>query len=45
MLVWPSLACAYCMLMQYNLFLIFLIGIPMQVMVILWSRIRTYGSD
>lgn len=39
-LVWSSLAFAYCMLMQYNLFLIFLIGIPIQVMVILWSRIR-----
>ena len=43
-LVWSSLAFAYCMLMQYNLFLIFLIGIPIQVMVILWSKIRTYKS-
>lgn len=41
-LVWSSLVFAYCMLMQYNLFLIFLIGIPIQVMVILWSRIRIY---
>lgn len=43
-LVWSSLVFAYCMLMQYNLFLIFLIGIPIQVMVILWSRIRIYKS-
>ena len=41
-LVWSALAFAYFMLMQYNLFLIFLIGIPIQVMVILWSRIKTY---
>lgn len=41
-LVWSSLTFAYCMLMQYNLFLIFLIGIPIQVMVILWSKIRIY---
>lgn len=37
-LVWSSLVFAYCMLMQYNLFLIFLIGIPIQVIIILWSR-------
>ncbi|MEA5047007.1 MAG: helix-turn-helix transcriptional regulator [Eubacteriales bacterium] len=43
-LVWSSLVFAYCMLMQYNLFLIFLIGIPIQVMVILWSKIRIYKS-
>lgn len=43
-LVWSSLAFAYFMLMQYNLFLIFLIGIPIQVMVILWSKIKTYKS-
>lgn len=40
-LVWSTLAFAYFMLIQYNLFLIFLIGIPIQVMIILWSRIRT----
>lgn len=43
-LVWSSLAFAYFILMKYNLFLIFLIGIPIQVMVILWSKIRTYKS-
>ena len=43
-LVWSSLAFAYFMLMQYNLFLIFLIGVPIQVMIILWSRIRTYKA-
>ena len=40
-LVWSTLAFAYFILIQYNLFLIFLIGVPIQVMIILWSRIRT----
>ena len=40
-LVWSALAFTYFTLIQYNLFLIFLIGIPIQVMIILWSRIRT----
>ena len=43
-LVWSTLAFAYFILIQYNLFLIFLIGVPIQVMIILWSRIRTYKS-
>jgi transcriptional regulator with XRE-family HTH domain len=43
-LVWSALAFTYLMLMQYNLFLIFLIGIPIQVMVILWSKIKTYKT-
>ena len=29
------------MLIQYNLFLIFIIGIPIQVLIILWSQIKT----
>lgn len=43
-LVWSVLAFAYFMLMKYNLFLIFLIGIPIQVMIILWSQIKTHKS-
>jgi transcriptional regulator with XRE-family HTH domain len=43
-MVWSSLAFAFLMLMQYHLFLIFLIGVPIQVMIILWSKIRTYKS-
>lgn len=40
-LVWSSLAFAYLMLLPYNLFLIFVIGIPIQVLIILWSQIKT----
>lgn len=43
-LVWSMLAFAYFMLMKYNLFLIFLIGVPIQVMIILWSQIKTRNS-
>ena len=43
-LVWSVLAFAYFMLMKYNLFLIFLIGVPIQVMIILWSQIKTRKS-
>ena len=39
-LVWSTLAFAYLMLMQYHFFLIFIIGIPIQVMVVLWSKIK-----
>lgn len=40
-LVWSSLVFAYLMLLPYNLFLIFSIGIPIQVLIILWSQIKT----
>lgn len=39
-LVWSALAFAYLMLLPYNLFLIFIIGIPIQVLIILWSQIK-----
>lgn len=39
-LVWSALAFVYLLLLKYNLYLIFLIGIPIQVLVILWSQIR-----
>lgn len=39
-LVWSALTFAYLML-PYNLFLIFIIGIPIQVLIILWSQIKT----
>lgn len=39
-LVWTMLAFAYVMALQSNLLFIFCIGVPLQVMIILWSRIR-----
>jgi transcriptional regulator with XRE-family HTH domain len=40
-MVWSALAFAYLMMLNYNLFLIFVIGIPIQVLIILWSQIKT----
>ena len=40
-LVWSALAFTYLILIEYNLFLIFIIGIPIQVVVILWSQIKS----
>lgn len=40
-LIWSALTFTYLMMFQYNLFLIFIIGIPIQVLIILWSQIKT----
>lgn len=39
-LVWTLLAFAYIMLLRHNLFFIFCIGVPMQIMIIIWSKIK-----
>lgn len=36
---WSSLASIYFSLLKYNLWLIFLIGVPIQITIILWSNI------
>lgn len=38
--VWTLLASIYIGLLQYNIWLIFLLGVPLQVVVILWSRLK-----
>ena len=40
-LIWSVLVCVYISLVQYNIWPIFLIGIPMQIGVILWSTISS----
>lgn len=39
LLIWSFLACIYISLLKYNIWPIFLIGIPMQIATILWSNI------
>lgn len=39
-LVWSTLACVYITFLQYNMWLIFMIGIPIQIGVILWFNIH-----
>lgn len=40
-LVWSLLACIYIMLIKYHIWPIFLIGIPMQIGIVLWSTISS----
>ena len=39
-LVWSLLTAVFVQLLKYNIWLIFLIGIPVQVVIFLWSRIK-----
>lgn len=39
-LVWSFLACIYLTFLQFNLWLIFMMGIPAQIIIILWSGIK-----
>ncbi|MFA5037745.1 MAG: helix-turn-helix transcriptional regulator [Candidatus Izemoplasmatales bacterium] len=38
--VWTLLACIYVQMLEYNLWLIFILGIPIQVLIILWSKLK-----
>ena len=42
---WSLLACVYLQFIQYNLWLIFLIGIPLQVALAIWAFIRPRSKD
>lgn len=44
-LIWTVLASIFIALINYNIWPIFLVGIPMQVAVILWSNITTNKSN
>ncbi len=39
-LCWTLLAAVYLQLLQYNIWMLFLIGVPAQAVIILWSQIR-----
>ncbi len=39
-LVWTILASIYCTLLEYNIWLIFIIGIPAQLIILLWSGLK-----
>lgn len=41
-LIWSTLACIYLQFIKYNMWLIFIIGIPTQIGVILWSNIHRH---
>ncbi|MDD3842641.1 MAG: helix-turn-helix transcriptional regulator [Candidatus Izemoplasmatales bacterium] len=37
---WTLLACVFIQLLDYNLWLIFILGIPTQVLIVLWSKLK-----
>ena len=39
-LIWSLLTCIYLQLIQYNFFPLYFIGIPLQISVILWSKLK-----
>ena len=40
LLVWTTLACIYVFFIENNPWLVFMIGIPLQIAVILWSGLK-----
>ncbi len=44
-LIWSTLACIYLQFIKYNMWLIFIIGIPTQIGVILWSNIHRHPKN
>lgn len=39
-LIWSLLTCFYIQFLKYNMFPLFLIGIPIQIAIILWSQLK-----
>lgn len=39
LLIWSTLACVHVQLLKYNLWMVYLLGIPLQVAVILWASL------
>ena len=44
-LIWSTLACIYLQFLKYNMWLIFIIGIPVQIGIILWSNIHRHPKS
>ena len=38
--VWTTLACVYLQFLQYNLWLVFIVGIPAQIALVVWAFIK-----
>ena len=38
-LIWSTLACIHLQLIQYNIWIIYILGIPLQVAIILWAAL------
>lgn len=42
LLVWTLLGCFYLQFLQYNIWMIFLLGAPIQMVLILWMKMKKY---
>lgn len=40
LLVWSTLGCAYVQFLEYNVWLVFLLGIPLQTLIVLWAILK-----
>ncbi|MBQ9743820.1 MAG: helix-turn-helix transcriptional regulator [Clostridia bacterium] len=40
--VWTLLACVYLQILKYNMWMVFLLGIPLQAVIILWIKLKKY---
>lgn len=43
--VWTTLACIYLQFLQYNLWLIFIVGIPAQIALVIWAFIKPKSKN
>ena len=41
--VWSTLLCIFLHFLQYNSWMIFIIGVPMQIAIILWSQLKRHS--
>lgn len=44
-LVWTSLACIYLQFLKYNLWLVFLVGVPAQIALVIWAFIKPKSKN
>ena len=40
--LWSVITCVYLQFIKYNMWMVFLLGIPMQAIIILWVRLKKY---
>ena len=44
-LIWSFLACLYLQFLKYQIWLIFIVGIPIQISILLWSNFKPQNKD
>lgn len=44
-MLWSTLLCVFLQFIEYNMWLVFIVGIPMQIGIILWSNIHRHPKN